>query len=181
MPDAVPRRWLHGALALLTAGSVVAFGWHAWQWREARAANDRLVRAASAAAVPAGAEEQLAWASAVAGRGRFDAAVKVLRDLAQRRADLRPTALYNLGTLYLEQAQRRAGPQGEALPLVELGKQPLRELLRLRPDDWAARYQLERALRLAPEADEVARDEAAPDIPKERTMSTGPAVRIELP
>jgi mxaK protein len=177
----IPRRAWHALFAALCIVLIAAAGWQAWQWREAQATHQRLLRATTATTPPAGAEEQLAWASAVAGAGRFDEAVKLLKTLAQQRADLRPTALYNLGTLYLQEAQRRAGPQGEALPLVELAKQPLRELLRSHPDDWPARYQLERALRLAPEVDDSAGEDATPDVPKERTMSTGPAVRIELP
>ena len=40
---------------------------------------------------------------------------------------------------------------GGSRTLVELAKQGYRELLRLEPDYWPARYNLEQALRLAPE------------------------------
>lgn len=177
-----PRRALHLGLALLTLALAGVTAWHAWRWQEARALNQRLAQAARAAAPPAAPEERLAWALGAAQRGGFDAAVKVLKELAREHTGpLRRTALYDLGTLYLAQAARQPGPPGTATPLVELAKQPLRDLLREDPLDWPARYQLERALRLSPEVDDVARDDAAPEVPKERTMSTGPAIRIELP
>lgn len=177
-----PRRFVQGVLALLTAIALVSTGWQMLRWQAAREAQARLARAAAAATAPEGAAERLAWALAAARRGQFDAAVPVLKDLAQQHTGtLRRTALYDLGTLYLLQAGRSEGPQGTAIPLVELAKLPLRELLREDPHDWAARYQLERALRRSPELDEVAQEDSAPDVPKERTMSTGPAVRIELP
>lgn len=177
-----PRRWVHLGFALVSLTLLATTGWQALRWQQARAVNLRLADAALAEAPPAGAEERLAWALGAARRGGFDAAVKVLKELAQQHTGtLRRTALYDLGTLYLEQAQRQQGPQGTATPLVELAKQPLRDLLREDPQDWPARYQLERALRLSPEVDETARDDPTPDVQKERTMSTGPAIRIELP
>ncbi|MDO9314605.1 MAG: MxaK protein, partial [Burkholderiaceae bacterium] len=41
-----------------------------------------------------------------------------------------------------------------ALPLIELAKETYRELLRADPDNWAARYNLERAQRLLPDPDD---------------------------
>ena len=47
------------------------------------------------------------------------------------------------------------GDGSERTAMLELAKQRYRDLLRLRPGDWDARYNLERALRLAPEDSEV--------------------------
>jgi len=51
------------------------------------------------------------------------------------------------------------GTRADAGPLVELAKQRYRDLLRAEPQDWDARYNLERALRVAPEEQESAAEE----------------------
>jgi mxaK protein len=62
---------------------------------------------------------------------------------------------YNLANLYLRRAlqYRDSGADDLALPLVELAKEYYRELLRADSQDWSARYNLELALRVAPETD----------------------------
>ncbi len=72
-------------------------------------------------------------------------------------------ARLNAANLLLRRAERlRDGPQpGQAIALVELAKQLLRALLRVDPNDWDARYNLERAQRLQPDTD--VEDEAAAD------------------
>ena len=70
-------------------------------------------------------------------------------------------------------------PSDQLLPLVELAKQSYRDLLRETPGDWDARYNLERALYLAPESEEdAAADE--PPAPQEHAISTVRAKR-DLP
>ena len=61
----------------------------------------------------------------------------------------------------------------QAQALVELAKQRYRDLLRADPGDWDARYNLERALWLAPEAQDVFGAETD-DMPKE-------LLRIKVP
>jgi mxaK protein len=46
----------------------------------------------------------------------------------------------------------------DSLATLELAKQRYRDLLRVNPLDWDARYNLERALRLAPEEAAFAED-----------------------
>jgi mxaK protein len=75
---------------------------------------------------------------------------------------------------------RRADPGG-ALPLVELAKQSYRDALRAEPFDWDARYNLERALALAPEADDANSDDTEPPANKERTVTTAKVGRKDLP
>ncbi|MGV2480657.1 UNVERIFIED_CONTAM: MxaK protein, partial [Salmonella enterica subsp. enterica serovar Weltevreden] len=83
------------------------------------------------------------------------------------------SVLYNLGNLHLREALQ-FGPEsiGKSLPLAELAKSSYRELLRLNPQHWDAKYNLERALRLAPER-ESAIEEGAP-LPQnsERAVTT---------
>jgi mxaK protein len=67
----------------------------------------------------------------------------------------------------------------QVLPLVELAKQSYRDLLREWPGDWDARYNLERALYLAPEGSEDLADDEPPT-PKERSISTNRA-KLDLP
>ena len=72
-------------------------------------------------------------------------------------------ARYNSANLLLRQGMAlRAGDQpGQALAYIELAKEAYRELLRHDRDDWAARYNLERAQRLVPDPEEV--DEEPPE------------------
>ena len=56
---------------------------------------------------------------------------------------------------------REAKHPGQALALIELAKEHYRELLRQDPDDWDARYNLERAQRLQPDPD--GEDDSIPD------------------
>lgn len=76
-----------------------------------------------------------------------------LRDTADM--DLRARALHNLGTLYLRDAAQRWNARGvleyaHVNTEVELAKESLRESLRLNPEDWDARYNLEYAFRITP-------------------------------
>ena len=82
-------------------------------------------------------------------------------------------ALYNAGNLHLREALKNG--EGEAirsLPLIELAKQHYRDLLRADPGRWDARYNLERALWLAPEADDAASADDARTTPRERAITT---------
>lgn len=83
-------------------------------------------------------------------------------------------ARYNSANLLLRQGMElQAGAQpGQALALIELAKESYREILRHEPNDWPARYNLERAQRLVPDPDEV--DDAPPQLNRsaERAATT---------
>lgn len=86
----------------------------------------------------------------------FDDAVRAYAGIeAGKDAGFRADIRYNLANLYLRRGMDfRADDAGDlAMPLIELAKEGYRELLRRDGGDWAARYNLELALRLAPEAD----------------------------
>ena len=53
--------------------------------------------------------------------------------------------------MYLRQGAGDGADAVRSLPLIEQAKARYRALLRIAPDDWDARYNLERALRVAPE------------------------------
>lgn len=127
-------------------------------------------------------EAQFARALALAQSGKSDPALQIYKTLERStRADIRRDALYNTGNLYMRDAARRNSDEGfESLPLVELAKQAYRELLREWPDDWDARYNLERALRLSPELDQEADESDAP-MKEQHVMSTLRGDSINLP
>jgi mxaK protein len=148
----------------------------------------RVERAIAQAAEPAAADRdlpqaRLAHALALGAAGRYEAALAAHKGLIQdEHGALREAALYDLGNLHLREALKNgAGDAGAALPLLELAKQSYRDALRMAPADWDARYNLERALQLAPEIDEDASDDAEPAANKERTVTTAPVGRSDLP
>jgi mxaK protein len=131
-------------------------------------------------------EVRLARATALSQAGAFDAAFKAYSGLIDPAAldGIGRHALYNLGTMYLRQAlgaqpaggdrpAATAAASAEAGPLIELAKQRLRDLLRAAPDDWDARYNLERALRLAPEENEAIAEEANTNVERRNVMLRG--------
>ncbi|MBL0092644.1 MAG: MxaK protein [Piscinibacter sp.] len=103
---------------------------------------------------------RLAHATALSKAGAFDEAFKVYSGLLEpgQSDTVSRHAQYNLGNMYLRQALA-GGTRADAGPLVELAKQRYRDLLRAEPQDWDARYNLERALRVAPEEQESAAEE----------------------
>jgi mxaK protein len=96
---------------------------------------------------------------------------------------LRTNARFNSGNLYMRKAQALKGTplESQAVPLVELAKQSYREVLRADPQNWDARYNLERALRLQPDADEGAMGEFAAPLNSERAVTTMRGVTLGLP
>ena len=128
-------------------------------------------------------EAQFAHALALSRTGDPDAAFKAYKTIAQgNRADLRVAALYNIGNLHMREAARKgADDPTQLLPLVELAKQSYRDVLREQPANWDARYNLERALQLAPEVEDVAAEEEETDAPEEHVSSTLQGAKMDLP
>ncbi|MEP7245189.1 MAG: MxaK protein [Gammaproteobacteria bacterium] len=128
-------------------------------------------------------EAQFAHALALARGGDPDAAFKAYKTIAQgSRADLRVAALYNIGNLHMREAARKgADDPTQLLPLVELAKQSYRDVLREQPGNWDARYNLERALQLAPEVEDVPVEEEETDAPEEHVSSTLQGAKMDLP
>jgi len=163
------RRMAWMLLALLAA--LAAFD--LWQGAQARRI-DRLIDAGGAGDDPdAPPELRFAQAFAQAASGADEAALNRYGALHDDPR-LGHAARYNSANLLLRQAiELRARSQpGQALALVELAKEGYRELLREDPTDWNARYNLERAQRLVPEAEEG--DDAPPDAKRgaERAATT---------
>lgn len=75
-------------------------------------------------------------------------------------ADLRQRALHNLGALYLRDGAKHWNAHGvmeyaHVSTQLQLAKESLREALRLNPQDWDARYNLEYAYRITPPPKEL--------------------------
>ncbi|MBA4284348.1 MAG: MxaK protein [Xanthomonadaceae bacterium] len=169
-----PIHLAFGGVSLALAGTALALG---LQLRAAEHANALIAEAAAfateAAQVKAAGEAAgqvatlrtppldspeaaLAFALALAQGGDYDRALKALETLSQSpRDDIRLIARYDLGNLHLRQAKAIGDEQvAKGRTLVELGKQAYRRVLDEDPQHWEARYNLERALWLEPEADD---------------------------
>jgi mxaK protein len=127
-------------------------------------------------------ELRFAQAHAQAASGAGEAALNRYGALHGDDA-LGRAARYNSANLLLRQALvLRAGAEpGQALALIELAKENYRQILRSAPDDWDARYNLERAQRLVPEPENA--DEEPPEIKRnaERAATTMRAYSPGLP
>ena len=135
-------------------------GWRLWRDEQL---NARIVRGTLP---PETAEDRPelrfahAWAQAASG-----ATEAALNRYGALHADtpVGQAARFNGANLLMRQGMAlRAGAQpGQALALIELAKEGYREVLRHDADDWAARYNLERAQRLVADPEEV--DEEPPE------------------
>ena len=167
--------------------SALAFGLLAahqgWRLQHADHVNAAIANASMAGLDDTVPEARLARAMALAKGGSPEDAAKAYKSLIQAdRADLKAAALFNLGNLHLREALKN-GPEDAAnsLPLIELAKQNYRDLLRDNPTDWDARYNLERALWLAPEMDEQVGDEANVPEWERRVAPRTQGFNFELP
>lgn len=167
------RRTVHAGFATLTLclATLAATQW--WQIFEGRAVAEAIDRipvsmttdedsARQSMRYP---ESSLARANALSQGGNFDQAESAFNDLInQNRLNATgQAAQYNLANAYLRQGMRSDVPASHTGPMLELAKQRYRDLLRANPNDWDARYNLERALRLAPEnAEASAGDKGKP-------------------
>ena len=100
--------------------------------------------------------------------------------------ELRIAARYNSANLHLREAMRMRDTDNPAavaqsMPLLELAKIGYRDVLRDEPMHWDARYNLERALRLAPEADQHDDEAGPPPLNNERAATTMKGFTLGLP
>lgn len=157
----------------------------AWQYHrldQANGVNEAIAAAANPATLESTMPEaRFARAVILARTEQFDDAAKAWKALIEEgRPDLKRAALYNLGNLHMREAAKLIG-SSSALPFVELAKQNYRDLLREDPDDWDARYNLERALWLSPEQDQDTDGEANVPVFTRRVAPQLQGFRVELP
>jgi mxaK protein len=177
------RRTLHAAFAAMTVVCASATVYQAIRLREAQRVNESIINATAMGTSSSLPEAQFARAVALSRMGKTDVALKAFKALAQGgRPDLRVAALYNLGNLHMREAQRSgADDPTQSIPLIELAKQSYRDVLRSEPADWDARYNLERALQLAPELDDAQEEEEETEAPEEHVSSTLQGAKMDLP
>lgn len=177
------RSRIHWAFGLTALCFALLTAYQGSRLQHAEHVNEAIARANVANLDGTVPEAQFARVLALSKAGEYEAAVKAYKALIQGdRVDLRLAALYNLGNLHMHEALRN-GPDSVAgsLPLVELAKQSYRDLLRDDPADWDARYNLERALWLAPEVDETPERDNNPAEWERRVILPAPGFKIELP
>lgn len=168
-----PRRQTRLALLLLAPVAAFAVWDSAALWRATRL-NERIATGgAGGDAATAPPELRFALAHAHAASGAADAALTRYGTLHDD-SPLGRAARYNSANLLLRQAvEMRAGEHpGQALALIELAKESYREVLRRDPQDWNARYNLERAQRLQPDPEGVDEFEPAEKRNAERAATT---------
>ncbi len=152
---------LRSVASLLAAGiavSVAVAAWEGYRLSKARDFNRLVDSGIDAAATQDTPQAEFARALSLAARNDYEGAVRAYKDLSRSTdGDLLQSVLYNLGNLHL------------------------REALRLNPQHWDAKYNLERALRLAPERESAI--EEGPPLPQnsERAVTTMKAFTLGLP
>jgi mxaK protein len=173
------RRTVHAvftAVALVCGGIAIFQG---IRLEHSRRINEAIQNASASDLDSRVPESRFARALALSRAGKSEQALKEYTGLAgSERGDLRRRALYNLGNLYLRDALKD-DEAFRSLALVELAKRNYRILLRESPSDWDARYNLERALWLAPESEQVVGDDEPPE--RDQAVSTLQGARIDLP
>ncbi|MCD2452723.1 tetratricopeptide repeat protein [Methylicorpusculum oleiharenae] len=134
--------------------------------------------------VKASPEVRLARAVYLREKGRYDEALATLNlILDQGSPSLQAKTRYNLGNLYLTQTVERAEKMAinDALPLAALAKQAYRQALALDSQFWDAKYNLEVAMRIAPEMDRITVEADDKENRKTRLWTTVPGFPRGLP
>lgn len=129
-------------------------------------------------------EALMARAAELDAIGDFEGALSAYKRLEEQTGNIyAKDAAYNAATIYLKRAISAGGPAGDpqTIPLVELAKEGYRSLLRTDPEDWDARYNLDRALRLIPEEDDQENEGGNPPIGAERAPTTMRGFTLGLP
>lgn len=174
---------VHGAFAMLALALALLAAAQGWRLEQAlRMAREIGQARASGAQRPASETARLAYALTLA-RANYDASATALKELTTAAdAQVRRDALYDLANLHLRAALKNGAEEAvRSLPLIELAKQNYRQVLHEDPADWDARYNLERALWLAPEFDIGADDIERPNGPRERAATTMQSSQGDLP
>ena len=162
------RAWVHTCFAIISICLLLFTIWQAYKLYEnnkiiaaVQAVPETLTKANNTLNHP---QAALAEANALSRGGQFGAAETLFVKLIDQHgfSALGQAARFNLANHYLRQGKRKDLPAGQTRPLLEIAKQRYRDLLQADPFDWDARYNLEVALRLAPEIVENKHDKGPP-------------------
>ena len=126
-----------------------------------------------------GARGAFAAALCLQREGKFEQALRAYGAIETDDDGLRPALRYNLANLYLRHALELGDSAGGDVvgPLIELAKQEYREVLRVEGEAWDARYNLELALSVQPDVDEV--DAAAEAMPEHSRRAIATQRKLE--
>jgi mxaK protein len=189
------RTFVHavfGTIALLCAAAA-AYDWTRLQ--HAAQVNQQMAAAAtsSSRASPANSNSRedhtndeppqvrLARATALSKAGSYDMAAKLYDGLIHddNLDALGRTALFDLGNMFLRQGTADgAGSVVKSVAMIGEAKARYRILLRAAPGDWDARYNLERALWLAPESRSALEE---PDVKSQHNVKVKDPQSKDLP
>jgi len=156
------RKTVHRIFALVSIALLFVVGWQMFSHHK----QERIIRETAAVPTTLTDDEaesiplanypvtRLAIANALSAGGQFEASEAAYIKLISGKHDvvLKRDAQFNLASNYLKQGMRKDLPGSTTRPMLEIAKQRYRDLLREDPNDWDARFNLELALRLAPEA-----------------------------
>lgn len=185
MKKSTRRIMLIAALAL--AGAAVVDGYRLMAARNANRLINSQDEISSEDARP-----NVAFAAAwrIGQQGEYVRALTLYKRIAQKTQGASPevqlAARYNSANLHFREALRLRSTGGntaeqQSMPLLELAKQAYRDVLREDPQHWDARYNLERALRLAPEGEDADEPLLPPPPSKERAVTTMRGFTLGLP
>ena len=129
--------------------------------------------------------ERFAMAELYLKRDQKNMALKILNDLSQEKVSdkIRAKALFNSANIYFRTAVDASENFKEELivPNLELAKSTYRKALELFPEHRASRYNLERALQMAPEKDFNINDDTMKPERGERAVTTMKLQAIGMP
>ena len=177
---------LRSLLGVTLVGLILGAGYDGYHLVRGMMQNDAIAHSQSIAADERRPYAVFANASRTAASGDYLRALNLYRQVIQDApAALKTAARYNSANLHLREAIRirTAGDPAtvvQTLPLLELAKLGYRDVLREEPQHWDARFNLERALLLAPEGDE-AEDVTAPPMYNDRGNPTVKGIPPGLP
>lgn len=175
-----PRMWW--GIALLSLGIAAAAGWRWWSIvRDETLAADRGVIELPMARVMASPVLRFARAQALAAKNDVEGASAMYRSL---RSDphFGLAARYAHANVLMREAERlQSTDGGQSVALLELAKQGYRDVLRIDPWHWDARYNYERAQRIQPDIEDATPSIGGPRNDAERASITVRGVPQGLP
>lgn len=178
---------LRRLLALAVGGLALAAAYDGYLINAARLQNEVISTAGPISAAERRPYLVFAGAARAGTDGDYLRALTLYKQVANEAPPgLRIAARYNSANLHLREALRLRDSDNfslmtQVLPLLELAKAGYREVLRDDPQHWDARYNLERALRLAPEGDEADEGTAPRPLEAERAATTMKGISLGLP
>lgn len=167
----IRRRYMHLLFGFISACLLAAIIWQVVKLRQQQVLTQELKQTPTVLESYDGIDKfskssthpflKLAVGSSLAQGDNLEQAERLLNELS-RNADsrqIRTAAQYNLANAYLRKALASGTEtSSQSLPLVQLSKQRYRDLLAEEPAHWSARFNLERALRMAPEGTDRTED-----------------------